>query len=820
MYRFIFCALALCSFAATRTQKESCADGQRHYRTTLRHIESGGIGYDEGYTTLEAFLASDPSQWKVTPFLDARGHVFNDGKWATNVGVGLRSLLNGRVYGLNAYYDYRHARRLNSNQIGIGLETLGEFFDFRVNGYSPFGTKISPAYNVTFSKFSGHRLLLSQKYNSAMKGGDAEIGFHFGKTKSLDFYAAVGPYYFKGKKSPSTWGGKARIAGVFKDFLTLEISDSYDRTFHNKFQGQLSLTYSFGPKSKIKQQGRSCQTANILNDRMLQPVGRQEIIVIDKIRKNVAAIDPATGLPYFFVFVNNKSHSEGTYESPYPTLVQAQDNSSPNNIIYVYPGDGTTRGMDSGITLKASQKFWGSGVSHSLLTTKGLISIPAQSSTLPTITNTNINTDGNAINLTTDNVIRGFIIDSVINDAIYGTDPRSLDVSSCKFINTATFPIEANFPSDASISITSNQFLNNVNGVSLTLNGTSTVVCSDNLFSGQTSVSNVPIEIAATSNTFSAKIKNNFFANNTTGSIRLALTDVAKAEINVAHNTFNNNGTGAQSSLGSNFVVIPSGVTAQCALALQENTFVGNTSNAFYLHTSGSFTTLTASATGNTMNNNGGSALVFATPVSNTLTLTAVNNTIMSASDNGIALISSGLTASGSVTISNNTIMSIGNSSNGIAINQDFTTLNLALLNNVIDSCEGTGILSYASNGIDTLSLNISGNSISNCQNTSSNAASGLDIEQYKNLTGSVANNSFSNNPSVAAAIGSTLPNPAVCFHLSDNSNTADYLLTNPAGGTFNLSPCDFNTVNTGTINTSGTIDAVSSCSNPIPCGP
>ncbi len=43
----------------------------------------------------------------------------------------------------------------------------------------------------------------------------------------------------------------------------------------------------------------------------------EEIIVIDKVRKKTVAIDPATGLPYFFVFVNNTSSSNGTYESPY-----------------------------------------------------------------------------------------------------------------------------------------------------------------------------------------------------------------------------------------------------------------------------------------------------------------------------------------------------------------------------------------------------------------------------------------------------------------------------------------------------------------------
>ena len=201
--------------------------------------------------------------------------------------------------------------------------------------------------------------LCRKRYQSAMKGADAEFGFHFGKSESFDFYAAAGPYYFIGEKDPATWGGKARISGTFKDILTLEISDSYDRTFHNKFQGQISLSFSFGPKSKVKEQGRTCKVANTLNDRMLQPVGRQEIIVIDKTRKNTVAIDPATGLPYFFVFVDNTGSSNGTYESPYHSLAQAQDNSSPNDIIYVFPGDGTTTGMDSGNLFKSEPEVLG-----------------------------------------------------------------------------------------------------------------------------------------------------------------------------------------------------------------------------------------------------------------------------------------------------------------------------------------------------------------------------------------------------------------------------------------------------------------------------
>jgi hypothetical protein len=821
MFLFIFFAtvLSLSCFAASSKENKNCPDGKQHYRATIRHIESGGIGYENGYTTLEAFLASDPSRWAVTPFLDVRGHVFDNGKWAANAGIGLRALWGNRAYGINTYYDYRNTGRINANQIGAGIETLGKLLDFRINGYLPVGEKISDPYHPTFGAFSGHYMLVSQKYQSAMKGADAEFGFHFGKSKSFDFYAAAGPYYFIGKVAPTTWGGKARISGTFKEFLTIEISDSYDRTFHNKFQGQISLNFSIGPKSKVKEQRRTCKVANTLNDRMLQPVDRQEIIVIDKRRKKTVAIDPATGLPYFFVFVNNTSSSDGTYESPYPTLAQAQDNSSPNNIIYVFPGDGTTTGMDSGISLKANQNFWGSGVSHLIQTSAGMITIPAQSSSSPTITNTNINTDGNAITLAATNAISGFTITSAMNDAIYGANSQSLEVSSCTIENTTTYAIEASFAGDASISLTNNQFLNNVNGVFLTLNGTSTLVCSDNMFKDQTSISSIPLEVSADSNVFAAQIGNNIFNNNTTGSIRFDLNNVVAANISLMNNTITNNGTGSQASLGSSFVILPNGTTDYCSIVLEGNTFSGNTSNSLYLHTSGAFTTLEITASTNTMSNNGRSALVLATPA-DTLALLVTDNIITECGDNGIAVISSTSTTTGTITINNNTITDIGNASNGIAINQDFSNLDFTILNNEINRCEGTGFLSYAPTGIDSLTLNISGNTISNCENLSSNAAPGLDIEQYTHLEGSVTNNILSDNTGVAVIVGSTLPNPTVCLTLTGNDSSTDYLLTNPVGGIFNLSPCDVDSVNVGIINTSGVITPVQSCPDAAPCPP
>ncbi len=202
--------------------------------------------------------------------------------------------------------------------------------------------------------------------------------------------------------------------------------------------------------------------------------------------------------------------------------------------------------MDSGISLKANQMFWGSGISHSIQTSVGTISIPAQSSTSPTITNIDIATDGNAIVLATNNAISGFNITSAISDAIYGADPQSLEVSYCTIENTTTYPIEASFSGDASISLTNNQFLNNSNGIFLTLNGTSTLDCSDNIFENQTSISSIPLEISTNSNILTTYIQNNVFNNNATGSIRFDLNSVINTNISLLNNTITNNGTGAQ----------------------------------------------------------------------------------------------------------------------------------------------------------------------------------------------------------------------------------------------------------------------------------
>ena len=136
-HSFVFFALIpLC----VHSLEKECEYTSKNEQVQLRHIEGKGIGYDRGYTTIQAFFT--PHIDRLVPIFDVRGHVFDDGKFAANAGLGLR-YFHSRVYGINAYYDYRQTHLFHYNQVAIGCESLGKKFDFRINGYFPVGRKQS-----------------------------------------------------------------------------------------------------------------------------------------------------------------------------------------------------------------------------------------------------------------------------------------------------------------------------------------------------------------------------------------------------------------------------------------------------------------------------------------------------------------------------------------------------------------------------------------------------------------------------------------------------------------------------------------------------
>lgn len=276
--------------------------GPRHNSVRARFTSPKGIGYSKGYGTLQGFFAPRHIRREYwLPFADLRGHLFTDGKWAANGGLGMRYLGCTRVWGLNAYYDYRDTSHGHYNQVAAGFESLGVCYDFRINGYLPVDVKHpSPPFHQSAS-FESQQLLFHYTQYYPMKGVNAEVGYHLDCCPRTPLYFAIGPYYLTGG-GKTAWGGEGRARmDLFHRHLRIEGNASYDHIFKWIGQGQISLNIPFGKRTKIcMKNGQDCCTVLTLHQRAIQQVDRFEIIPQVKKRTVTPAINPATGNPWVF----------------------------------------------------------------------------------------------------------------------------------------------------------------------------------------------------------------------------------------------------------------------------------------------------------------------------------------------------------------------------------------------------------------------------------------------------------------------------------------------------------------------------------------
>ena len=258
---------------------------------SLSHTEGRGLGYTQGYSSLDLFLVQPTGKNLIIPFLDLRGHIFNNGKFARNTGIGLRWLNPSfrQVWGVNFFYDFYRTSRLHYHQLGIGLEMLGKAWDFRLNGYLPVGRKKTQIYALSYDFSSGFMAKTREQF--AMAGIDAELGYHFCKMQCLDMYAGFGPYAYWGNSKKTkkvfhtahkaAFGGRASFSVIFLTYCELCATAAYDSRF--KWTGQ--TTFSLNLPFDCWFSNSDVYFSDKLEERYYQPVRRNEIIVIDRINR-------------------------------------------------------------------------------------------------------------------------------------------------------------------------------------------------------------------------------------------------------------------------------------------------------------------------------------------------------------------------------------------------------------------------------------------------------------------------------------------------------------------------------------------------------
>lgn len=512
------------------------------YATSIRHIEGKGAGYKTGYTTLEGVVFFNTGSYLLN-FVDLRGHFFDDGKTALNLGFGTRFERKENVYGLNLYYDFRDTRLKTYHQIAMGFEKLGKAWDFRANIYWPLGTGRSDFYHIKFHKFKQNSIILSKRCELAMRGIQGEAGTFLGKFWKMDFFVAGGPYYYNGGKGANILGAKVRLKGQYSEKFGFEFLNSYDGFFGNIFQGKITFTFPFVTSFCKSAERSDCNVCGVddLKQKMRVGVVREEIITIKDHRKNATAVDPSTGQPYTVWFVDNTSHSAGTYKSPFPTLAEAEAASKPGDIIYVFPGDQTSTGMSSGIVLQNNQRLWGASVAHGLPTTLGNVVIPSEATRLPVLTNST----GDVVAIANNNEVSGFYIQNLngngISQANAGVSIANFTATQNMIVGNGTnhglelqniggtlevakntinsqslsMNIASSNIQNASYQIKENNF--NISGISLQLTNSSNIstLIANNSFLGY---STVPIFNATLSNATAQTLNSFLFVGNVTES--------------------------------------------------------------------------------------------------------------------------------------------------------------------------------------------------------------------------------------------------------------------------------------------------------------
>lgn len=212
------------------------------------HTFGEGVGYDSGFSTIQALSFLTFCKKNYWAYTDLKFHFFDDRQIAGNVGVGVRHLLynSSRIIGLNAYYDFRRSDNdFFFNQIGLGFEILTGCLDFRFNAYIPFDRQKIIDQNI-FDQYENGYVIKTKLIEAAYRGFSFEFGGPLCLFNCVFNYPAAGGYFFKDSDAKAVIGGYLRNFVYFKNVFFLEGKISYDTVFETRIQGRVGISIPLG----------------------------------------------------------------------------------------------------------------------------------------------------------------------------------------------------------------------------------------------------------------------------------------------------------------------------------------------------------------------------------------------------------------------------------------------------------------------------------------------------------------------------------------------------------------------------------------------
>lgn len=345
-------------------------------RFTAKHIFNEGVGHDRGFTTLEWFLPLNQDAENEMYFGDFRGIMFDDAEFGGNLGMGFRQYHSGhdRIYGVNAYWDFRDESSLLFNQAGIGVESLGQIVDFRVNGYTP--TVNDANQRLPFATFTGNNLLYNEIL--ALTGVDYEAAVNLPDIGPFQSRIAAGGYYFDSSRTEAANGWRARLELAFRDALAASVTVQDDDMFGQTVNVTVEIRELIEHTDALSRRAMYHKFRNedgrgdgrTVRHRLADPVYRQQNIVLQNTQ---SLVRDTSGTPFTFIHVVEGGAGDGTFEMPFGTMAMAMaDPLAPTSVVYT-PEGGT---FTEDVSLVAGTRLLSNGPVQTVPGTSGPVRLP------------------------------------------------------------------------------------------------------------------------------------------------------------------------------------------------------------------------------------------------------------------------------------------------------------------------------------------------------------------------------------------------------------------------------------------------------------
>ncbi len=378
MKRWFLILVTLATIAAAETAKAQDARDPWMTRISARHVAGEGVGHTSSYSSLDWFLPllpaeSDSTMW----FGDFRALIFNDAEFGSNVGTGYRWFVEdqNRIYGINGYWDTRNDNSLLFNQAGIGVESLGQIFDFRANGYTP-AVNDTNQHQVGNAYFQDNGLFVPS--TTALSGMDAEAGVNFPTFYQISTSLFGGGYYYDPNHTTAAAGWRVRAEAMFRDCVVVGVSVQDDDLFGQTVNGMIELRHTAfhhatlarrSMRHKFRDADGSSEGQTVRH-RLADPVYRRQNIVLNE---ESPRLTTPSGAPLNFVHVVPGGAGTGTFENPYGTISTAMlDPLASTGVVYT-PSGGT---FTESVTMTAGSTLFSNGPTQFVNSNLGSVPLP------------------------------------------------------------------------------------------------------------------------------------------------------------------------------------------------------------------------------------------------------------------------------------------------------------------------------------------------------------------------------------------------------------------------------------------------------------